>query len=275
MRLGVVPLSLILMAMLPGCSGERKQSGAASEQPVQFQRASAQLIGHGKRVSQVLGCNGCHGENLMGEDWSEPGFGRLWTSNLTRAAETYSDEELAKMIRTGVRPDDSELWGMPSFLFTHLSDPDMAAVLAYLRSRPAAGQVHPRPVFEEGGRRALAAGELKSSAAEVRERTRDWPPDLGPDHALARYLSRATCAECHGLNLAGRQRLGGGKPPPDLRIVGAYDAQQFERLLRTGRAAGDRELELMSGVARGRYRHFTNEELTQLYSYLREIGSSK
>lgn len=153
--------------------------------------------------------------------------------------------------------------------------PDMAAVLAYLRSRPAVGQVHPRPVFEEGGRRALAAGELKSSAAEVRERTRDWPPDLGPDHALARYLSRATCAECHGLDLAGRQRLGGGKPPPDLSIVGAYDAQQFERLLRTGRAAGDRELELMSGVARGRYRHFTNEELTQLYSYLREIGSSK
>lgn len=273
MRRRAVALPLMVSALVAACSGEPSEAEAVAERSVQFERASAQVVEHGERISRVLGCNGCHGENLTGEDLSQPGFGQLWTSNLTRAAEKYSDEELAKMIRSGVRPDGSDLWGMPSFLFTHLSEPDMSAVLAYVRSRPAAGQVHPRPVFEEGARKAIAAGQLKSSAADVRERTSEWPPDLGAEHSLARYMARATCAECHGLDLAGRQPLGPGNPPPDLRMVASYDPEQFERFLRTGIAAGDRELELMSGVARGRYRHLTEEELRQLYSYLWELGS--
>ena len=263
-----------LSALVAGCSAEAPHAEASDRNPIQFQAASTELVAHGERISRVLGCNGCHGEDLTGQDWSEPGFGRLWTSNLTRVASNYSDEQLEKAIRAGVRPDGSQLWGMPSFLFTQLSEADMTALLTYLRSKSPTGDAHPRPVFEEGARRAIAAGELKSSAQEVREEGNVWPPDLGPRHAFARYVARATCAECHGLDLAGREPIGPGKPRPDLRMVASYDPEQFERFLRTGIAAGDRELELMSGVARGRYRHFTDEELSQLYAYLQELGSS-
>lgn len=276
MPLRAAALPLMLTALLAGCSGERSEAPTEVEQPVQFQRASAQLTDHGERISRVLGCNGCHGDDLTGQNFSELGFGRLWSSNLTRVLGAYSDQQLAKAIRTGVRPDGSELWGMPSFLFTHLSDADMSALISYLRSKAPAGEEHPRgPIFEEGARKAIAAEMLKSSVQEAREKRNEWPPDLGAEHALARHIARSTCAECHGIDLAGGQPLGSGKPRPDLRMVASYEAEQFKRLLQTGIAAGDRELELMSGVARARYRHLTDEELSQLYSYLRELGSSK
>jgi cytochrome c553 len=46
-------------------------------------QASAQ-VDHGKRLSLVLGCTGCHGDDLRGAPFrNEPGFGSLHASNLT------------------------------------------------------------------------------------------------------------------------------------------------------------------------------------------------
>ena len=267
-------LALVACTVLAGCGERQPRQAEAAEPPVQFQRAASTDVAHGERLSRVLGCSGCHGEDLAGEDWSDE-LGVLWTSNLTRAVPNYSDAQLAGVIRTGTRPDGSELWGMPSFLFTQLTADDMAALIAFLRSRPATGEAHPRPSLTEPARRAIAAGELKSSAADVREMGEQWPPHPGDTHVLGRYLARATCAECHGLDLKGREPLGPGAPPPDLSIVSAYDRQQFEKLMRTGIAAGERELELMSGVARGRYRHFTQSELDALHAYLQAVGGQR
>ena len=48
-----------------------------------------------------------------------------------------------------------------------------------------------------------------------------------------------------------------------------YDEAAFAKLMRTGKAPGDRELPMMSGVARGRFVHFTEDEVCDLYSFLR------
>lgn len=254
---------------IAACS-EPSDPVAAAQPPVQFQRASADLTAHGKRVADVLGCTGCHGEDLAGEEnWNEPGFGRLWTANLTRSVPRYSDEQLAAVIQSGVRPD-RELWDMPSHLFTHLTADDMAALIAFLRSRPPTGEVRPEPVFQDGARREIAAGTFTSSGAQVKKKGALWPPDAQP--ALGRYIVRATCAECHGLDLRGGQPNPEAKPRPDLRIAAAYDAEQFRRLLRTGVAAGNRELTLMSDVARGRYKHLTDAEIHAVHSYLKRVA---
>lgn len=264
---------LICAALLSGCGSEPTQNQRPTEPAVQFQRASADLIVHGERLSRVLGCSGCHGEDLTGEDWSEPGFGRLWTANLTRSAQLYSDEQLEAMIRAGKRPDGSELWGMPSHLFTQLTDDDMAAVIAIMRAKPAAGDAHPRPAFEEAGRREIAAGTLNSSPAHVKAEGSAWPPDAGANHQLGRYLVRATCAECHEMNLEGGQPHPEATPRPDLKqIVPAYDAAAFARLLRTGKPIGDRELKLMGDVARSRYQHLTAAEVTAIHGYLQAVS---
>ena len=55
-------------------------------------------------------------------------------------------------------------------------------------------------------------------------------------------------------------------------MVAAYEASDFQRLLRTGKAAGNREVSLMSEVARGRYRHLTDAEVEAIYRYLQAVG---
>jgi cytochrome c1 len=42
--------------------------------------------------------------------------------------------------------------------------------------------------------------------------------------------------------------------------------------MRSGKAAGNRELRLMSGVARGRYAHWTDQEVDDLYAFLSAMG---
>ncbi|HEY3778953.1 MAG TPA: hypothetical protein VGL35_12940 [Rhizomicrobium sp.] len=42
--------------------------------------------------------------------------------------------------------------------------------------------------------------------------------------------------------------------------------------MRTGKAAGNRELRLMSVEARLRFSHFTDDEVNDLYSYLAARG---
>jgi cytochrome c553 len=266
-NVGIVAVLLCMAA----CTEQREQG--SQEAPVQFQRASADEVTHGKRVADVLGCMGCHGSDLTGEDWSEPGFGKLWTANLTRAVPHYTDEQLASVIKGGRRPD-RELWEMPSHLFTHLTQDDMSALIAYLRSKAPTGPARPEPFFEEGARREMAAGTFTSSQAQVKAQGTLWPPDAGAEYALGRYLVRGTCAECHGLDLRGGQPHPKAKLRPDLRLAAAYDAEQFKRFMKTGLAAGDRELTMMSDVARGRYKHLTDAEVTAIHSYLKKVAET-
>ncbi len=259
--------------VLISCSAPERP--APPPTPVQFERASADLIEHGRRVSAVLGCTGCHGADLQGEDWGDPEFGVLWTSNLTRAVSGYTDAQLIAAVSGGRRPDGSELWGMPSHIFNQLTDDDMAAIVAFLRTQAPAGPVHPRPAFAAGGRAEIAAGTFKSAPTEVAGSDAALPPDLGQDLALGRYLARVTCAECHNLDLRGGTPYPGAATRPDLRMVTAYDAGQFDRLMRTGVAIGDREVGLMSEVARGRFSHFTAREQQAVHRYLQRLGSTQ
>ena len=266
-------LMMAVAAVLLGAC--KDQVARPEEAPAQFQRASGDLIQHGKRVASALGCVGCHGgEKLTGEeDFNEPGFGRLWTANLSRAVPTYDDAQLARVISSGARADRA-LWGMPSHLFTQLTVADMAAVIAFLRSVPPSGEVYPGPVFEAGARKEIAAGLWKSSVVEVKEMGSASPPYAGPEHALGRYIVRATCSECHGMNLSGGTPYPGAETRPDLRMVAAYDPRAFRHLMRTGKAAGEREVGLMSKVSRGRFAHFTDAEIAAVHGYLKAVGEA-
>jgi cytochrome c553 len=267
--------ALLLLAALAGLEGCREAPRAAAQAPPQFERVvgsatgRAALVAHGARLGTVLGCNGCHGADLAGHVWSEdPREAILFTSNLTRALPGYSDAQLERTIRFGVRPDGSPLWEMPSQIFTHLSAPDMAALIAWLRTMPPAGRAHPRIVIGPRGRELIASGEIEPAPKIVRDNLRVWPARVDGRHDWARYIVRATCAECHGLTLTGHR----GDPahsPPDLVAAGAYSRAEFRHLMRTGEPTGGRRLGLMGDVARGRFVHFTNREVDAIYDYLR------
>ena len=263
-----IAASLIVATMASGLA----PAPPGSDATVRFARISNDPVAHGARLSRVLGCSGCHGALLTGQDWSEPGFARIWTSNLTRAVPSYSDPQLAAAIRGGVRRDGSPLWDMPSHLFMQIANSDMTAVIAYLRSRPPAGPARPLPVFEAGARKEIADGRYRSSPANVARVDTALPADLGAEFALGRHIVRATCAECHGPDLRGGVPYPGAIARPDLRIAAGYDAEQFERLLTNGIAIGDRDVGLMSQVARGRYKYLTEDERAAVLAYLHRLA---
>ena len=239
---------------------------------VGFDRLSADTLAHGERVSRVLGCTGCHGPDLTGRDWSDE-LGTLWTANLTRTAEAMGDAELAQVIRSG-RRSDRVLWDMPSHLFTELSASDMAALVAYIRSKPVTGAVHPDPTFGPELKAKLASGEWKSAAARVAARKAKPFPHPAGASAQGRYIVQATCAECHGEDLRGGAPPFPGDPerPNLLEMVPAYDAAAFAHLLRTGEGAGGRKLGLMREVATGRFAALSDAEITAVRGYIAALA---
>ncbi|WP_422061408.1 c-type cytochrome [Sphingopyxis sp.] len=256
------------LALLGACGTPAEKR----DPPVAFAKLSPDRVKHGERLAIVLGCSGCHGKDLAGQDWSEDGYGRLWTANLTVAAAGYSDAQLESVIRSGKKPDGTPLWDMPSNLFTQLADADMAALIAYIRSRPAKGAAHPPPTFGPILKAEMAKGTYYSSAVKVEREGKAWPPDAGPQHRLARYMVRATCAECHEMNLRGGKSGPVKAERPDIRIAASYESGDFARLLRTGVPAGERKLGLMGEVARGRYSHFTDAEIAAIHAYLKAVA---
>lgn len=261
-----------LLLLVTGCGENDKRDAAPQTQaaaPPGFERVATDPIRHGERLALVLGCRGCHRDDMAGDAWIEDREEALiWTSNLRRAVPDYDDPALERAIRQGVRADGSPLWAMPSEIFTDLSAADMAALIAYLRAQTPIGEVHPRPVFGPAGRRQIASGEWKPAPEEVRLGRGKGPPAVAGDHDRARYMIRATCSECHGLDLRGRRDAQDPRGPPDLAIVGAYDRAQFRRLMRSGLPPGDRDLGLMRRVSTGRFAHLTQREIDEIYDYL-------
>lgn len=75
---------------------------------------------------------------------------------------------------------------------------------------------------------------------------------------------------CHGGDLRGSP----DGSTPALAIAAAYTLDEFARLMSTGVALGDRELDLMARVARGRFAHFTDDEVAAVHAYLQTLASA-
>lgn len=229
--------------------------------------ADSASIAEGDRLTRIHGCRGCHQADLSGQ-YFEDNFliGRLAAPSLTLAAQQYSDEELVRIIRRGVRPDGYSVLAMPSEMFTPLTDADLGKIIAYIRSAPPAPGL-PRTV-ELGplARLGLVTGQYAPAAVWVR--TADslaaagYFPAAGEPDARGAYLARTSCTECHGLQLEGSDFA------PNLRIATGYTREQFAHFFRTGEPLGGRQLQLMGVVAKSRFSHLSDEEEAALYAYL-------
>ena len=232
-------------------------------------------LAEGRRLAVTRGCyGGCHGTQLAGSVFfDEPGVARLVAPDLTAAARRYSDAELERIIRHGLRPDGRSVFGMPSWTFQALSDADLARILAFIRSQPAAtGGLGPSVRAGPLGRIGLVTGKFEPVAVMVRrDSTTAAPaerPGPGDSLGLGRYLARSTCAECHGSDLRGGARV------PALAVAAGYTPAEFNHLLRTGEAKGRREVGLMSRVARSRFSRFTDEEVSAIHGYVRTLAAA-
>ena len=231
----------------------------------------AAIDAHGERMSHILGCRGCHTPTLEGQWFNDdsPELGKIYASNLTRIIPTMSDAQLETLLRTGKHSARGDLWIMPSEVFQRLSDADMKALIAHLRTVKPAGQPTPAPALTDLGRKLVAEGKLKPVSAYMAEYRDKMPPDMGPEHAFGRYLVGATCAECHGADLTGIKDFQPGVDTPDLDIAGTYSDPELVTLLTTGKGKTRADLGLMTLVGTGPFSSLTPKERSAIIAYVK------
>ena len=261
---------LVAVGVYAGSEGVRRRTYDVSLGVTSATPADPEAIAQGERTAKILGCyGGCHGSRLEGRlFFSEPGVADLVAPNLTEVAASYSDAELERAIRHGIRRDGTGLFVMPSAAFYHLADEDLRNLLAFLRHLPPmpgyAGTTSIGPI----GRVGLVTGKFKPMPAIIDHAAPRVPRgDANDPMARGRYLARIACAECHGDTLQG----GFDGRAPTLAIAAAYSDEAFRHLLRTGEPLVERDLYVMDDAARGRFTHFTDEEIAALHTYLRSI----
>lgn len=225
-------------------------------------------IAEGRRLATIRGCNdGCHGKGVSGGKFFEGPwyYGGMVAPDLTRVAATHSDSELERVIRQGVRQDGRSTFGMPSSMFFHMTDADLGYIIAFLRSLPLGDGPQTEIRFGPIARLELLMKPHYAYATEI-ERDAPWATaaELSGPQGRGRYLALTVCTECHGMELKGSD----DGSTPDLIAVGAYGRADFERLMRTGIAVGERELGLMTEVARIRFARMHDDEVQALYDYL-------
>jgi len=226
-----------------------------------------------------------------------PSFlGELWAPNLTSDREAgvgaWTDGELARLIRNGVRRDGHYAATMPRF--SRISDEDVAALIGFMRSddpivAPVAARVPPSKLGV-GGILALAyaAGVDVGGPAHVPAPPRAATADYG------RYLASVIygCVDCHtggfgstDEKLAAPGRMAGGQvlhgrdgaivysrnlTPDAATGLGSWSADDLARALREGTTPEGRRLR----EPMPHFRDIDDTDARALYAFLHGLPPS-
>jgi mono/diheme cytochrome c family protein len=226
-------------------------------------------------------CDACHsttgpltGGEDIGAHFPMP-VGSFVASNLTPAGplHRWSDGEMFRAIRNGVDADGHWLIIMSYTNAGKLSDDDIQALIAYLRSRPAAGQATANPPDQLNllGVMMLGAGMLPAGKPVLTSVI--TAPPKGPTVPYGEYiLSYQDCRECHGAHLAGGVEGQLGPIGPNLNLVKRWKREEFIATMRTGTDPGGHALsQQMPWRPIGK---MDDEELGAVYEYLTHLPGS-
>jgi len=224
----------------------------------------ADKVAHGKRLAQILDCTGCHGSNLQGNNLSdEPKDGPLYAPNLTLLLSGYSDAQLERIIRHGEPKDGREFWFMPVESYQFLSDADVNAIIAFLKTLKPAGEQKPAYSNNAEIKKEVAQGLMGNAKAQIAKYQANQPVDLGPQYGRGRYIVRTTCTGCHNSALQGWENF-----TPNLDIAGTYSRSELMHLLETGEGKTKKNLGMMSGIARDHFSKLTAGEREAIVDYV-------
>lgn len=223
----------------------------------------------GQRLATIAGCaNSCHGANMEGSVlFNEPGIAHINAPNLTKVLPEYSDPELVRLLRHGVKRDGTTTWIMPSQMFAHLSEQDLHDIIAYVRTAPEREGPMREVTLKPLGRLGIVLGKFTPVVPKIDHQKQHVAvaPEKSDILKTGEYWVKNACTECHGQDLKGDDFL----QAPDLTVALAYSETDFYRLMRTGKGIGDRELGLMTEVGATRFPSFTDEEVQAVYRYLK------
>lgn len=245
----------------------------------------AEFIELGKRIFQYRGCEGCHGEKLEGKVYlNDPAVGKVISSNLTSGlggvGSAMSDEDWVRSTRYGIRPDGTPILFMPSTEFYYLSDEDLGAVIAYIKSVPAVdNELDPSSVSMTGRVVMTLVPAITFIPSELipLDAPRPAAPEVGITPAYGEYLS-LSCKVCHGLTMSGGVIPGfpaDWPPAPNITFGGGsalptWSEQDFINTVRTGKTPLQKELRAQY-MPWGSYKFMSDDELKAVWVYLQSL----
>lgn len=205
------------------------------------------VIARGKHLAEaVAGCatRDCHGSDGAGGRLMSMGpIGTIVGPNITNGGlgVAYSDGELFRVIRHGVKKDGRSLRFMPAQDFCWLPDADVVALVSFVRSLPAVDK--PNGPIKMGMLAKVLdrAGMLPLDVARhVDHATAGQGPAPEPTARYGALLSRI-CTGCHGAHLSGGKIPGAPSSLPTPTNLTPHETglkgwtyEDFARLLEQG-----------------------------------------
>lgn len=264
--------------------------------------ADSTRITEGRRITMTM-CVHCHrgpDGKLSGDIWNDDDvFGKLYSANLTQHPDAgigrYTDAELMHTLRTGIKRDGH--YAGPFMMFRNMSDEDMAAIIAFLRSD--APEVQPSERRQPPAKLTFLGNLwLKMLVKPMPYPEKTIVAPLPSDKlAYGRYLvnGKWECFTCHSASFEtnnldepekSKGYLGGGNPmkdthgnsaisaniTPDRETgIGAWTEAQFAEALRFGKRPDGRSLSpLMPPMTT-----FSDEEVSAIWAYLQTVPTIK
>jgi len=267
----------VLAALVAGVAG------ASAETPVE---RGAYL------VNTIMTCQNCHtpkgpsgdiaGRELSGGlSWDEPPF-KVTASNITPDPETgvgkWTDAEIKTLMRTGVRPNGVHVAAvMPTGFYGILTEDDLNAIVAYLRTVKPINNKVPDPVYKMNLPRQVFPGGEKPQV------------DFGDPVKRGFYLATiGHCMECHtpfgqaGVDFKGSLGKGGRDFPGPWGVsksrnitahktagIGAWSDAEIKRAITQGVSRDGSPLKPPMGY--GYYAKMTDADLDAVVAYLRTV----
>jgi mono/diheme cytochrome c family protein len=239
-------------------------------------------IERGEHIATIRMCRHCHLEHLSGQTAGAPILFTLSVPNLTPGSggvgATNTDEDWVRAIRHGVGQDGRGLVLMPSSVWYYLSDDDLGALIAYLKSLPPVDSELTKTDLGPVGRVMLTLGQLPPEIEpNVIAIDHDGPRPVAPEPGVTvkygKYLT-TTCTLCHGTNLNGQTVREGPNVylAPNLTRggeIGFWSEEQFVTTLRSGVTPSGHQLnDFMPWKYFGQ---MTDGELKAVWLYLQSL----
>jgi cytochrome c5 len=240
------------------------------------------VIARGKHLVGAVGaCTSrlCHGADLGGGPTTEMGPVMSFAApDITSAGlgAAYSDGELARLIRYGLKKDGRSVAFMPAQDVRWLPDADLLAVVSYLRTVPAVERANGGTVVKPLGKILDRRDQMVLDVARrIATAPVDVAPAPAPNAAYGLFVGRL-CTGCHGEGLSGG-RLPGSPPSipmplnltPDATGLKDWTFEDFERVMRHGVRKNGQKLDPFMPIES--WSQFDDTEMHALWAYLRTL----
>ena len=251
----------------------------------------AASIARGKHYVEAIGvCQVCHGQDLTGpvvDDCkdepctgfsNDPIFGKLKPNNLTSGlggiGSVFTDANYVRAIRHGIGRDNKSLLIMPSEQYNRISDEDLGALIAYLKTvGPVDNELGESNLGPLGRVIAVIAGGLLPASQIDHSAARAPSPVVGVSAEYGGYLAEI-CTVCHGDQLSGSKAPGNERvDAPNITPAGALGDWTKSQFINTIRSGITPQGDLLNPrcMPWNRFTLMTEDELDAIWLYIQSL----